>query len=100
MRYLRRKTAAKKPVMPQPVTRPLSWHHHGLNFSRAWGLWHLHAASGRAEQREAYLAAYIAHFREGYERPALWRGSYEGVGHWVPQFGMLALQPLFGDSGR
>jgi hypothetical protein len=90
----------KRSGLPQPVTRPGNWHHHGLNFSRAWGLWQLYAASGRASAREAYLAAYLAHFRETYETPRLWRGSYEGVGHWVPQFGMLALQPLFGEDRR
>jgi Protein of unknown function (DUF2891) len=81
--------------LPHPVTHPLSWHHHGLNFSRAWGLAALHAASTSASAKEAYLDAHIAHFRATYDTPALWRGSYEGVGHWVPQFGMLALQPLF-----
>ena len=86
--------------LPRPVTQPTSWHHHGLNFSRAWGLSRLYAASGSAPAKEAYLAAYLAHFRETYEKPALWRGSYEGVGHWVPQFGMLALQPLFGEIRR
>jgi hypothetical protein len=81
--------------LPRPVTRPTNWHHHGLNFSRAWGLYALHLASGSERAGRAYLKAYVAHFRATYETPALWRGSYEGVGHWVPQFGMLALQPLF-----
>ena len=79
---------------PRPVASPVNWHHHGLNFSRAWGLWALHAASAPGEAREAHLAAYAAHFHATYDAPALWRGSYRGVGHWVPQFGMLALQPL------
>jgi DUF2891 family protein len=81
--------------LPRPVARPVSWHHHGLNFSRAWGLWALHAAVGSEEAKAAYLNAYAAHFRAAYDTPSLWCGSYEGVGHWVPQFGMLALQPLF-----
>ena len=83
--------------LPQPVARPVNWHHHGLNFSRAWGLWALGAATAPApaDAREAYIAAYAAHFRATYDTPSLWRGSYQGVGHWVPQFGMLALQPLF-----
>jgi len=85
-----------RPGLPRPVTQPGNWHHHGLNFSRAWGLWGLHAASGSPSAKRAYLEAYVAHFREAYDEAALWRGSYEGVGHWVPQFGMLALQPLFG----
>jgi hypothetical protein len=80
--------------LPQPVARPEGWHHHGLNFSRAWGLSALAARAPEAA-REAYLTAYAAHFRATYATPALWRGSYTGVGHWVPQFGMLALQPLF-----
>ena len=81
--------------LPRPVTEPTSWHHHGLNFSRAWGLWGLHAVAGEPVAKNAYLAAYAAHFQEGYQNPERWRGSYEGVGHWVPQFGMFALQPLF-----
>ncbi|MBO0763965.1 MAG: DUF2891 family protein [Hyphomicrobiaceae bacterium] len=84
--------------LPQRVLHPASWHHHGLNFSRAWGLWALHSASGPGDDGQAYLEAYAAHFRATYERPTLWRGSYRGVGHWVPQFGMLALQPLFESS--
>ena len=84
--------------LPQPVTRPVNWHHHGLNFSRAWGLWGLYAASGSVKAKDAYLAAYVAHVRTSYDKPELWRGSYRGVGHWVPQFGMFALQPLFGNG--
>jgi Protein of unknown function (DUF2891) len=86
--------------LPRPVLQPVNWHHHGLNFSRAWGLWHLYAASGQASARQAFLEAYVAHFRQTYERPQQWRGSYEGVGHWVPQFGMLALQPLFAPAAK
>jgi hypothetical protein len=82
--------------LPQPVVRPINWHHHGLNFSRAWGLWALHAAIASEEAKGPYPKSYAAHFRATYDTPSLWRGSYEGVGHWVPQFGMLALQPLFG----
>ena len=89
-----------RPGLPRPVTQPTNWHHHGLNFSRAWGLWGLYAASPSPSAKQAYLEAYVAHFRKTYEQPQRWRGSYEGVGHWVPQFGMFALQPVFGDSGR
>jgi hypothetical protein len=84
--------------LPTPVTQPVTWHHHGLNFSRAWGLWGLYEAVGSAEMKDAFLAAYVAHFSATYDRPDHWRGSYQGVGHWVPQFGMFALQPLFGAS--
>jgi hypothetical protein len=81
--------------LPQPIASPVNWHHHGLNFSRAWGLWALHAATAADDAKEAYLNAYAAHFHATYDTPLLWRDSYQGVGHWVPQFGMLALQPLF-----
>jgi DUF2891 family protein len=81
--------------LPQPVVQPANWHHHGLNFSRAWGLWALAAATAQDEAKNVYLKAYAAHFRATYASPLLWHGSYRGVGHWVPQFGMLALQPLF-----
>jgi Protein of unknown function (DUF2891) len=84
-----------KAGLPRPVTQPINWHHHGLNFSRAWGLWGLYAASESEAARDAYLAAYAAHFRATYDKPECWRGDYRGVGHWVPQFGMFALQPLF-----
>jgi drug/metabolite transporter superfamily protein YnfA len=83
------------PGLPCPVAAPSTWHHHGLNFSRAWGLYALSLVSGSERARRAFLDAYAAHFRATYEAPKLWRGSYQGVGHWVPQFGMLALQPLF-----
>jgi hypothetical protein len=86
--------------LPEPVTDPISWHHHGLNFSRAWGLWALYEATSTPAARNAYLAAYVAHFRQNFDRPEWWRGSYEGIAHWVPQFGMLALQPLFFSQGE
>ena len=83
--------------LPEPVTDPVSWHHHGLNFSRSWGLWELYSATGRLE----FANAYAAHFLETIKKPAQWRGNYRGVGHWVAQFGVFALQPLFGrDAGR
>ena len=89
-----------RPGLPRPVTAPVNWHHHGLNFSRAWGLWGLYAASGSAARKQAYLDAYVAHVRATYDRPSHWRGSYEGVAHWVPQFGMLALQPVLDGGSR
>ena len=77
------------------MTRSTTWHHHGLNFSRSWGLWALSEANAPGDAKDTYRNAYAAHFRATYDTPALWCGSYQGVGHWVPQFGMLALQPLF-----
>jgi hypothetical protein len=77
--------------LPQPVRSPRALRHFGLNFSRAWGLWRIYERTGRAE----FAAAYAEHFESGFTPRENWRGSYEAVGHWVAQFGMLALQPLF-----
>ena len=81
--------------MPEPVTVPTTWHHHGLNFSRCWGLWGVAQATASPTLRAACLAAYAAHFRNNFDDTSRWRDSYRGVAHWVPQFGMLALQPMF-----
>jgi hypothetical protein len=82
--------------LPRSVKSPINWHHHGLNFSRAWGLWELYTTTGDV----SYAEAFVAHFEETYKDTSQWRGSYVGVAHWVPQFGMFALQPLFGEKGR
>jgi hypothetical protein len=83
--------------LPAPVTNPMRAHHHGLNFSRAWGLWDMYAKSGRSD----VLDAYVASFDRGFKPSSNWNGSYYEVGHWVAQFGMFALQPLFGaKAGR
>lgn len=80
-----------KSGLPEPVTDPVNWHHYGLNFSRAWGLWDIYVSTGDP----AFADAYARHFRASFDNPENWRGSYRGVGHWVAQFGMFALQPLF-----
>lgn len=74
-----------------PVASPSSAHVYGLDFSRAWGLWHVWQRTGDAP----YLAAYADHFRRGYEDRSWWAGDYHIVGHWVAQFGVFALMPLF-----
>ena len=79
--------------LPAPVDDARNAHEYGLNFSRAWGLWQLATLTGRAE----YYDSYAAHVRATWSHPDSWRGDYYQVGHWVPQFGMLAIQPLFGD---
>ena len=83
------------PGMPEPVTAPATWHHHGLNFSRCWGLWGVAQATASSALQAACLTAYAAHFRSNFDDTSRWRDSYRGVAHWVPQFGMLALQPIF-----
>jgi hypothetical protein len=83
--------------LPSPILHAASDHEFGLNFSRAWGLWDMYAASGRAELAKAYAA----HLDRGLTPASNWRGSYMAVGHWVAQFGLFALQPLFGaERGR
>lgn len=79
------------PTALVPVTEPANAHLFGLNFSRAWGLWRLYRRSGD----ERYLAAYRAHLEPTFDRPHWWRGDYAVVGHWVSQFGMFAIMPLF-----
>jgi hypothetical protein len=82
--------------LPSPIT-PRGAHSFGLNFSRAWGLWDMYAKSQRPDVADAY----VKHFERGYLPPANWSGDYRAVGHWVAQFGMYALQPLFGpQAGR
>jgi hypothetical protein len=76
---------------PEPIQAPSSPRQFGLNFSRAWGLWQLYEKTGRPQ----FAASYAAHFERGFTPAENWRGPYEDVGHWVAQFGMLALQPLF-----
>lgn len=75
----------------EPVTRPANAHLYGLNFSRAWGLWRLYRRTGD----ERYLKLYRAHLEPAFEQPDWWRGDYQVVGHWVSQFGMFAIMPLF-----
>jgi len=77
--------------LPRPLKHPLNDHAYGLNFSRAWGLWGIYSVTGRLP----YVDAYVDHFEQSYSDPVNWKGSYQAVGHWVPQFGMFALQPLF-----
>lgn len=82
--------------IPSPIT-PAQPHSYGLNFSRAWGLWDMYDKSGRLD----IVDTYSAHFDRGLNPKSNWQGDYQTVGHWVAQFGMFALQPLFGSkAGR
>jgi len=82
--------------LPVPVLNPKTPHENGLNFSRAWALWDIYWLTMRPE----IIDAYADHVRVGINEKPQWAGSYETVGHWVPQFGMLALQPLFGSAKK
>lgn len=79
------------PEAIKPVTRPANAHLYGLNFSRAWGLWRLYRRTGD----KRFLKLYRAHLEPTFDKPEWWRGDYAVVGHWVSQFGMFAIMPLF-----
>ncbi len=66
------------------------------NFSRAWGLYH----PAETLNDDALRASYVAHVNAGFEPHMQWSGEYMVNGHWVAQFGMLALQPMFEDGAR
>ncbi|KAF0186538.1 MAG: DUF2891 family protein [Hyphomonadaceae bacterium] len=70
-----------------PVATPANAHQYGKNFSRAWGLSALYKATGDARYRDLYCA----HRDAGYAQWTAKRDDYMAVGHWVAQFGMLAL---------
>lgn len=72
----------------RPVTKPLKAHHFALNFSRGWALLALAQAGGGDE----LLGLALDHIESNLHRPSWWRGDYRSVGHWVPQFGIFALQ--------
>ncbi len=76
------------------ITQPKSDHENGLDFSRAWGLWAIYAATGDP----AYRQAYLDNFETAYADKAMWDGPYDTVSHWVAQFGMFALRPAFGPA--
>jgi hypothetical protein len=85
-------TVAKKVgarlVALRPITDPTRPHHYALNFSRAWSLLSL----GEACADERLFALALDHLETGLTHPSWWRGDYRAVAHWVPQFGIFALQ--------
>lgn len=72
----------------KPVTEPERPHHYALNFSRAWALFALYEAT----EDERLLSLYLDHMEMSLSHPSWWRGDYRAVSHWVPQFGLFALQ--------
>jgi hypothetical protein len=74
-----------------PVLQISDAHDYGRNFSRAWGLSHLADATGDERLRRVYQA----HVQAGYAPETQWRGDYLANGHWVAQFGMLAIEPMW-----
>ena len=59
----------------------------GVNFSRAWGLWHLWLATGDTHWRDLFADHIEAHIA----LPELWAENYGSYAHWVAQFGVHAL---------
>lgn len=74
----------------RPVTVPTRPHHYALNFSRGWALFGLFEAT----QDERFLASSLDHVEMNLRHPSWWRGDYRAVSHWVPQFGMFAVQRM------
>lgn len=72
----------------RPIAEPRKAHHYALNFSRGWALLALAAATGDA----ALLASGLDHIEMNLTHPSWWRGDYRAVSHWVPQFGLFAIQ--------
>jgi len=72
----------------RPVTEPRKAHHYALNFSRGWAL----LALAKAASDERLLALALDHIEVNLHHPSWWRGDYRSVAHWVPQFGIFALQ--------
>jgi hypothetical protein len=81
------KTGARLRKM-RPVTKPQKAHHYALNFSRGWALLALAQAGGGDD----LLSLALDHIETNLHRPSWWRGDYRAVAHWVPQFGIFALQ--------
>ncbi len=71
-----------------PIRQPRKPHHYALNFSRGWALLALAAAAAD----EDLLSVALDHIETNLSRPSWWRGDYRSVAHWVPQFGLFALQ--------
>jgi hypothetical protein len=76
-----------------PVIAPNSDHQAGLDFSRCWGFWKLYRRTGDTR----YFDAFIDHFHENMSHRDRWAGEYRRVGHWVAQFGILAIALTFDD---
>jgi hypothetical protein len=76
----------ESPVL-EPLTEFDSAHSAGLNFSRAWGLAALHGATGDDRYRDLWLD----HVQTHIDQPEYWREDYLSHSHWIPQFGILAI---------
>jgi hypothetical protein len=80
-------------VMLSPVTNPTTPHHHGIDFSRGWGLWRIYWMTGDPR----YLDLYLASVTTAFDHRDWWAGDYQTVSHWVAQFGILAIYLTYQD---
>lgn len=81
-------------VSMSPISRPVdTLRHKAMNFSRSWGFWRLF----KATKDPRYLKLYVDHFELQYRNQSWWKGDYRAVGHWVAQFGVFALAPVFAE---
>lgn len=77
--------------MPAPITEPKDIHEKGLNFSRAWSSWYAYNKSNNTDYRDSY----IDHMKVQLENIDWWSGEDYSVTHWVAQFGIYALTPMY-----
>ncbi|WP_022872733.1 DUF2891 family protein [Nesterenkonia alba] len=83
----------------EPVRDPQTVHAYGLTFSRAYALWHLGASTGRTELQQNYVRLIqdqvLAH--PDFDQHS--SGGYD-VSHWVPQFGIIAIDQSRPEKGQ
>ncbi len=77
--------------MPTPITSPKDIHEKGLNFSRAWGSWYAYNKSNDHN----YISSYVDHMETQLNNIDWWKGDDYSVTHWVAQFGVYALTPMY-----
>jgi len=82
------------PELIKPVEHINSNHHLGVNYSRAWGFWKAFEKSNN----DKFLYAYDNAINMGFSFHKKYKGNYSAYGHWVPQFGILALTMPYYDE--
>ena len=85
-----------KDLWIEPVTEPARVHSEGLNFSRSYCLWHIYRATNQVTLRDNFVHLINYHI----SRPDMWKEDYYRNSHWVPQFGLRAIEQTFGNPGQ
>jgi len=75
----------------EPVTEPETVHAAGLNFSRAYTLWHIYKVTQNELYRDNFVYLIEYHLR----RHDLWMIDYYAHSHWVPQFDIRAISETY-----